>query len=373
MKAIAIVPGTSGSRIVERPEPSITGPNEIKLRVIRVGICGTDREEVSGGRAQAPDGRKELVIGHEMLGQVASVGSSVTRVRAGDFAVFTVRRGCDECVSCRIGRSDMCQTGKYRERGIRGLDGYQTEYAVDKEEYVVRVAPEMEAIGVLLEPLSIVEKAIDEALRLQIVRSPEAATTPDWLFGRKCLVAGLGPVGLLAAMALSLRGGEVYGLDVVDSASARPKWLNGIGGHYVDGREISADKVESKIGSMDLILDASGVAKLEFSLLDALSLNGVYVLTGIPGGDRPLQIEGAELVRHLVLGNQIMLGSVNAARGHFQMAADDLAQAYRRWPNHMKGLITDRHPASQFAELAGHHEASTIKEVIEWAAPVKQA
>ncbi len=94
------------------------------------------------------------------------------------------------------GRSDMCQTGKYRERGIRGLDGYQTEYVVDKEDYVVRVAPELEAIGVLLEPLSIVEKAIDEALRVQIARSPEAAVTPDWLFGRRCLVAGLGPVGL---------------------------------------------------------------------------------------------------------------------------------------------------------------------------------
>ena len=373
MKVIAIVPGTAGSRLVERPEPSITIPDEIKLRVIRVGICGTDREEMSGGRAQAPDGQKELVIGHEMFGQVASVGSSVTRVKTGDFAVFTVRRGCDECLSCRVGRSDMCQTGKYRERGIRGLDGYQTEYVVDKEEYLVRVAPELEAVGVLLEPLSIVEKAIDEALRLQTVRCPEAAITPDWLFGRRCLVAGLGPVGLLAAMILSLRGGDVYGLDVVDSTSARPKWLSGIGGHYVDGRQIPADKVRSKIGSMDLILDASGIAKLEFNLLDALSLNGVYVLTGIPGGDRPLQIAGAELVRQLVLGNQVLLGSVNAGRGHFQMAADDLAQAHRHWPGHVQGLITDRHPAGRFAESVDHHQPNTIKEVIEWGAAAQHA
>lgn len=373
MKAIAITPGTAGSRLVERSEPSIDRPDEIKLRVIRVGICGTDREEISGGRAQAPDGQKELVIGHEMLGQVASVGASVTRVKTGDFAVFTVRRGCNECLSCRIGRSDMCQTGKYRERGIRGLDGYQTEYVVDKEEYVVRVAPELEAVGVLLEPLSIVEKAIDEALRVQIARSPEAAVTPDWLFGHRCLVAGLGPVGLLAAMVLTLRGGDVYGLDVVDSASARPKWLDGIGGHYVDGRQVSTDKVENKIGSMQLILDASGIAKLEFSLLDALALNGVYVLTGIPGGDRPLQIAGAELVRQLVLGNQVMVGSVNAARGHFQMAADDLAQAHLRWPNHINSLITDRHPASQFAELVAYHQTNAIKEVIEWSAVAHHA
>ena len=103
-----------------------------------------------------------------------------------------------------MNRADMCQTGKYRERGIRGLDGYQTEFAVDQEQYVVRVPPELEPVGVLMEPLSVVEKAIDEALRVQTVRCPDAATTPDWLHGRRCLVAGLGPVGLLAAMVLRL-------------------------------------------------------------------------------------------------------------------------------------------------------------------------
>ena len=182
MKAIAIVPGTAGSRIVERPEPSITAQDQVKIRIIRVGICGTDRTEVSGGRADAPDGQKELVIGHEMFGQVVELGASVSRVKIGDFAVFTVRRGCGQCAPCLMGRSDMCQTGRYRERGIHGLDGYQTEFVVDKERYVVRVPVELEAVGVLMEPLSIVEKAIDEAFRIQIVRCPEAATTPDWIF-----------------------------------------------------------------------------------------------------------------------------------------------------------------------------------------------
>jgi len=369
LKAIAIVPGTAGSRLVERPEPSITAQDEVKVRIIRVGICGTDREEVSGGRAQAPDGQKELIIGHEMFGQVVSAGSSVTRVRLGDYAVFTVRRGCGECACCLMNRADMCQTGKYRERGIRGLDGYQTEYAVDQEQYIVRVPAELEPVGVLMEPLSVVEKAIDEALRVQIVRCPDAATTPDWFHGRRCLVAGLGPVGLLAAMVLRLRGGEVYGLDVVDSNTARPKWLCGIGGRYIDGRQIPADQVERKIGSMDLILDATGIAQLEFNLLDALALNGMYVLTGIPGGDRPLQIPGAELIRQLVLDNQVMLGSVNAARGHFQMAADDLAQAHRRWGAQIAGLITNRYSMDQFAGLEDQHQPDAIKEVIEWAQP----
>jgi glucose 1-dehydrogenase len=366
MKAIAIVPGTAGSHIVDRPEPTVTTPDEVKIRIIRVGICGTDRKEISGGRADAPDGQKDLVIGHEMFGQVVGLGSSVTRVKMGDFAVFTVRRGCGLCPSCQMGRADMCQTGKYKERGIHRLDGYQTEFVVDKEQYIVRVPAELKEVGVLMEPLSIVEKAIEEALRIQVVRCPEAATTPDWIFGRRCLVAGLGPVGLLAAMVLRLRGGDVYGLDVVDSTSARPKWLIAIGGHYIDGRQVPADQVERKIGAMDLILDATGIAALEFNLLDALALNGLYVLTGIPEGERPLQIPGADLIRRLVLSNQVMLGSVNAARGHFQMAADDLSQAQLRWGAHIAALITNHYPFSQFAESVSNHPPDAIKEVIEW-------
>ncbi len=368
MRAIAIVPGTAGSRVVDRPEPSITGPDGIKMRVVCVGICGTDREEVSGGRARAPDGARELVIGHEMLGQVVSAGAAVTRVASGDYAVFTVRRGCGQCASCRMGRSDMCETGKYRERGIRGLDGYQTEYVVDSEQYVVRVPAELAAVGVLIEPLSIVEKAIDEALRLQIVRRPDAATTPDWIVGRRCLVAGLGPVGLLAAMVLALRGAKVYGLDVMDAATVRPQWLGGVGGEYIDGRRVPADRVEAVVGPMEVIVEATGVAALEFNLLDALALNGAYVLTGIPGGNRPLQISGAELVRQLVLDNQVMVGSVNAATGHFQMAVDDLRLGQLRWPGHLPALIT-HYPSSRFGELVGHAEPDAIKEVIDWWSP----
>lgn len=306
------------------------------------------------------------MIGHEMFGKVVAVGSSVTRVKVEDFAVFTVRRGCGGCMPCSMIRSDMCETGKYKERGLHRLDGYQTEFVVDKEQYVVRVPTELEAVGVLMEPLSIVEKGIDDALRLQNVHNPAAAVTPDWIVGRKCLVAGLGPVGLLASMVLRLRGADVYGLDVVDSSSARPKWLNVIGGHYVDGRALPAGKVEEKIGPMELIVDASGIAALEFSLLDALARNGVYVITGIPEGDSPLQVPGGELVRNLVLDNQVMVGSVNAARGHFQMGADDLAQAHLRWGNHVAGLITNRYPFSQFAQLVEQHPPDAIKEVIEW-------
>lgn len=134
----------------------------------------------------------------------------------------------------------------------------------------------------------------------------------------------------------------------------------------MDGRQVPADHVEKTIGPMDFILDASGIASLEFNLLDALARNGVYVITGIPDGDHPLQIDGPELIRQLVLDNQVMLGSVNAARDHFQMAVDDLSQAQLRWGSHIASLITNRYPFGRFADLVADHPPDAIKEVIEW-------
>ncbi|MGH9465818.1 MAG: alcohol dehydrogenase catalytic domain-containing protein [Terriglobales bacterium] len=361
MRAIAITPGKPGIRLVERPEPKLAQPDQVKLQVVRVGICGTDREEIIGGRAAAPAGATELVIGHEMLGRVVEVGASVGRVHVGDYAVFSVRRGCGVCANCNMQRADMCQTGRYTERGINGADGYQTEFAVDREIYITRVPPELESTGVLLEPLSIVEKAIAEALRMQRERDPEAQVTPSWISGRCCLVAGLGPVGLLAALVLRLRGAEVYGLDILDPASARPQWLQAIGGHYLKGPAVKYP------APMAFVLDASGFAALEFNLLDALAPNGIYALTGIPGGDKPLQLSsGASLLRQMVLSNQAMFGSVNAARGHFQMAADDLLQARHTWGNHVEGLITHHHTPQQFVAAEGALQPGVIKAVVEW-------
>ncbi len=126
-------------------------------------------------------------------------------------------------------------------------------------------------MGVLCEPLSVAEKAIDEAVRLQVARLPDAPASLDWLHDRPCLVAGLGPIGLLAALVLRLRGAQVYGLDVVDADTARPKWLEHIGGKYIDGRQVPADQVDDHFGRIDLIFEATGVAALEFNLLDALA------------------------------------------------------------------------------------------------------
>jgi threonine dehydrogenase-like Zn-dependent dehydrogenase len=221
---------------------------------------------------------------------------------------------------------------------------------------------------VLTEPFSVVEKAIAEATQLQLIRLPDSSASRDWVSGKRCLVAGLGPVGLLAAAALLLRGAEVWGLDVVDASTVRPCWLESVGGHYIDGRQITPEHFIDKIKLFDLILEATGIASLEFDLIDALAINGVYVVTGIPSGDRPLKIDGEELMRRLVLRNQVVLGSVNASRNHFQLAVNDLAQAQTRWHEHVAQLITNRYEYSDFDHAFQHHDADEIKVVLRWSA-----
>ena len=366
MNALVLTTGSASLRLVHRPEPTIKDADDIKVRVLQTGICGTDREEASGGRALSPNGSKELVLGHEMFGRVVEIGKAVTRVRSGDYAVFTVRRGCGICLPCEMNRPDMCRTGHYRERGIWGQDGFDAEYVVDKEQYIVQVPPEIRSVGVLTEPASVVEKAIDEAVRVQLARLPGAGATPRWLSGRRCLVAGLGPVGLLASMILSLRGAEVLGVDVVDEHSPRAQWLAAVGGRYIDGRKLRTGHITDQFGPIDLILEAAGIPALDFDLLGSLAINGVYVLTGIPGGKRPLEVDGGSLLRTLVLKNQLMFGSVNASTVHYQMAIADLVSAQLRWGALVQQLITHRHRPQDLSPVFLVHPSDEIKAVIEW-------
>lgn len=366
MKAISIIPGTTKLSLVDRPEPKISTDDEIKVKILQVGICGTDREEVSGGRADAPEGSKELIIGHEMFGRVVEIGSKVTKVKVGDHAVFTVRRGCNKCSACLNNRSDMCFTGDYTERGIKGQDGYQTEFVIDKEQYIVKVPYTITDIGVLTEPLSVAEKALDEALKIQNLRFAEISKNNNWLSYKKILVTGLGPIGLMAALILRLKGAEVIGVDVVDESSPKPQFLKKIGGRYIDGRTVKTSELDDKLGRLDLIFEGSGITEIEFQLIDVLGTNGIYVLSGIPGEKRRICILGDKILRELVLKNQLMIGSVNAGIEHYEMAVRDLEAAKNKWGNAINSIITKKISYTEYDKALHEHSGNDIKVVINW-------
>jgi threonine dehydrogenase-like Zn-dependent dehydrogenase len=365
MKAIAITPGTTDLQIIEQEEPAITSANQVKLKVLQVGICGTDREEVEGGRADAPPGHNHLVIGHEMFGQVVEVGSDVRNARPGDYGLFTVRRGCGKCQPCLSNRNDMCLTGDYTERGIKEHDGFQAEYVMDSETYFIQVPKEIASVGVLTEPLSISEKAIDEALKIQAARFP--FTKPDELLsGKTVLVAGIGAVGILCAIALRLRGARVLGLDVVPADSLRPTLLREIGGEYINGRELSTLNIDDAYGQIDFIFEAAGIPQLQFELIDALGVNGLYVLTGIPADQRQTCVMGAELIQQMVLKNQVLLGCVNASIAHYHMAVETLHRAKQAWGDLIDRVITERYDHTNIRKALHNFGTQEIKTVVTW-------
>jgi threonine dehydrogenase-like Zn-dependent dehydrogenase len=359
MKALVLQPHTTDLALTEWPEPKIERPDEMKTQVLQVGICGTDREEASGGRADAPPGEKELVIGHEMISRVVEVGKSVRSFKVGDFAVITVRRGCNACSACKVGRSDMCETGRYTERGIKGAHGFQCEYVVDQEAFGVKVDPSIATLGVLAEPMSVVQKALEEASLIQSQRLPYLKNSANWLEGKTALIAGLGPIGLLAAIVLRLRGANILGLDIVDPKSPRAQIFSAIGGTYMTKKPTGEP--------VDLILDAAGIAKLDFDLTSILAVNGIFVLTGVPGDQRLIDIDGAHLMRQMVLKNQVMVGSVNESIHHFEKGLQDIALAAKKWPGVVEKLITKKVPYTAFKEVMSHHTPDEIKVVIDWA------
>jgi threonine dehydrogenase-like Zn-dependent dehydrogenase len=249
----------------------------------------------------------------------------------------------------------MCYTGKYVERGIFHAHGYMTSRVVESTEYTVKLPPELRPYGVLMEPATVVEKAILEAVlvqhRLDWVRelNNETVIARDWRFVRRALVAGAGPIGMMAAFLLRLHDVETHVTDVVPADGYKAALVNSIGGHYWNVTETPAVEVARQAGNIDLIVEATGIAPVAYELLNALGVNGVLVFTGVPG-DRggEFQMQGGHLMRQQVLWNQIVMGSVNANRSYFLQAVKDLSEIARRWPDALAKVITAHHSIEDF-------------------------
>ena len=204
MRAIAVRPRVEGSihtRDVPRPSVSdVPDGQGVLVDVVRVGICGTDREIGEGVFGSVPEGDDYLIIGHECLGRVVEVGPGVANtLAAGTFVVPTVRRAGDSPWD-RIGMYDFT-TDPPIECGINRRHGFLTESFVEDAAFLIPIPDALGSVGVLLEPMSIAEKGLAQAdevqHRLRIWQPNRAA------------VIGAGTIGLLVALSLRLRGVEV--------------------------------------------------------------------------------------------------------------------------------------------------------------------
>ncbi|MDB4958999.1 MAG: gcd [Myxococcales bacterium] len=353
MHAVAVFPADKRIEVIDdHPEPKLERDTEVLVDMLEIGVCGTDREIARFEYGMPPEGQRHLVLGHESLGRVARTGSAVTRVKPGDLVVTMVRRPCphETCRACRAGRSDFCFTGDFKERGIKQLHGFMTERVVDDQQYMHVVPASLRAVGVLVEPLTIAEKALIEVWDVQ-ERLPWTAAGSGDGRGQHAVVLGAGPVGLLGALALLLRGFEVwvYSRGAGDSDGA--KWVTSAGARYLSSQQFTAAQIAEQIGNIDLVYEATGAAKVSFQMLEVLGTNGVFVFTGVPGRRGPSECEEDLLMRNMVLKNQLVFGTVNAGPDAFANAVEDLASFHTRWPEQLGSLITGRHELPAAIEL----------------------
>lgn len=359
MKAAAVFPARKSLAVVsDFPEPKLASPTSVKVRVLKVGVCGTDRDIASFQYGfPTPAGSEFLVMGHECLGEVIEAGPDVSNLKPGDLVIPMVRRPCDhpECVACRAGRQDFCYTGDYRERGIKQMHGFLTESIVDEARYMNPVPKVIRDVAVLVEPLTIAEKGLIQVRQIQ-QRLP-------WGEKHQAVVLGAGPVGLLGAMALRHAGFAVTVYSRSREPNAEADIVKAIGGKYVSSQDRSVEQMAAGVGNIDLVYEATGVSRFAFDVLPALGTNGIFVLTGVPGKHPPATIDTDKIMSNLVLKNQCLLGTVNAGKDAFENAVADLTAFHAAWPEAVKGLITGRFPLERFAEPI--HSDSGIKNIVE--------
>ncbi len=347
MKAVAVTPGTPNSvHLQDIPQPSldeVPGGRGVLVKLLKVGVDATDREINEALYGNAPVGDDHLVIGHESFGVVEAVGEHVRRVKPGDYVTATVRRPGGSIYDL-IGTNDMTSEETYYERGINLRHGFLTEYFVDDEEFIVRVPKGLKHLHVLQEPMSCAAKAVQQAYQAQQrmkVWDPEVA-----------YVLGAGQIGLLTTLVLKLRGLDVYTLARGPAPNRKSDIVTGLEATYVSTREKSMGDLVSETGRPDLIVDATGSSELAFEAMRHVGHNGVVVWTGITGGNRQIELPADKINLEWVLGNKLLLGSVNANRRHFESGIRDLALGDMMYPGVLEKILT--HPVDgleQFGEM----------------------
>lgn len=374
MFAVGLVRDKKGIQSLDIPKPAIMKPNEVLIKIKKVGLDGTDYSIVSEDLKDFAKGSDYLVLGHEMVGIIEEVGEGVKSLIKGDVVTSTVRRGCGHCHPCLHNQSDMCMTGLFTERGIHKLHGFLTEYTVDEEDYIVKLPKLLEEYGALLEPLSIVEKAIEQIKIIQ-GRLPWACEHPEhsfkdahWGRCKNGIVIGAGPLGLMATALLRAAGVTTSTIDIVPKEHIKARLVNQLGATYIDGSGNKPEEIIGRtceVGQASIIFEASGASQLAINLIPCLLRSSICVLTGIPRGKTLANFDADLLLRQIVRYNIVIVGSVNSNRGHFEKALVSLKHIEQEYQGFLKQLFTHTFKLKDCEKAFSLRDPNRIKVMVE--------
>ena len=343
VRALAVRPGVGGSAgLISRPDPQ-PGPGEVVVSTVLVGVCGTDREIVGGHYGTPPCGDEHLVLGHEAVGRLETATSDLD---IGQLVVPIVRHPDPvPCRNCAVGEWDMCRNGRFTEHGITGRHGFLADRFVTTEDHVVAVPDSLGDLAALVEPASIVAKAWEQIDHFAARAERQPATA---------LITGAGPVGLLAALLAQQRGLDLHVLDLVEEGP-KPRLVADLGATYHNG------PIADTCPQPDVIVECTGVGSLVLDAIAHTSPTGIACLAGLSSGHRSVDLDAAALNRRIVLENDIIFGTVNSNRRHYEAAIDALAAADRDW---LSRLVTRRLPLERWHD-ALTPDTDDVKVVLE--------
>jgi glucose 1-dehydrogenase len=354
--AIAVNPHQPNSLQRTTVDLPALGPSDVLVDVIRVGVCGTDREIIHGEIGYAPEHSDLLVIGHEVLGRVNTVGKGISDLSPGDLVTSTVRRP-DGCPACQAGSPDMCLWLTYTERGINGAHGFMARQFIERRENLIPIPDRLEATGVLVEPLTVVEKAVRQA---HLIQGRMAYWKPH-----TAIVTGAGPIGILGTLLLRSLGMDVYTVARTPAPHAPANAIEAAGAHYVSTQDESLAQLVERVGPVDLMIESTGASRVGFEAMQALGNNGVLVLLSLTGGGKSLEIPADAINTSLVVGNKVVVGSVNAGAVDFTNAVTRLEHFDELWPGLAASLITSRLPFDGDLDAIIDKATDGIKTVVE--------
>jgi len=237
---------------------------------------------------------------------------------------------------------------------------------VEEACYLKRVPAELRELGVLIEPLTIAEKALRQVWNVQ-ERLPWNRAG-EGLRGGRALVLGAGPVGLLGAMVLVRAGFETYVYSREPQGGLKARIVEAASGRYVSASDVSVDDLPTAVGKIDLVYEACGASQLAFRTLDLLAPNAIFIFTGVPGRKAPIEVDADQIMRNLVLRNQVVFGTVNAGHFAFEAAIRDLAAFAEEWPEATHSMVSGRYPVESHADLLSG-KIKGIKNVVTFSAP----
>lgn len=360
MLAICAVTGSPLPRLIKVAEPSAPGRGELVCETLELGVCGTDREILHSQAPHLPPGEPHLILGHECLARVVAVGEGVDVLRVGDLVVPVVRRADHPTTKLARERPDMLAFGQFVERGIYLAHGFSPRYWLDRPEHLLRVDPALAPVAVFAEPLSVCEKAVNEALLLQ-----RARVAAQWWSEPppRVLVTGLGPIAFAGVIAAVARGWPVTVLGRDADTTFRAQLMQRFGAHYTsDAQHLARDDIEAT--GFDLLLECTGSDEVMVSAAQGVRSLGIIVWLGSTRSPQPRALDVSRLMRDGILRNHLHLGTVNSALRDFQDALAHLAQLQQTHAAELAALFTARVPMKDALWHYENREPQGIKTVV---------